>query len=178
MNLSQALEIMKPNPMTLDGLKDSFRKQAFKYHPDRNPHGLEMMKVINAANTILQEQSIYWIRESKERKPQFNDDFYNRHIDPSIVEEMEKALEALKKFRNITVEIIGTWIWVSGEAERYDGSLRQAGFWYSPKREAYYWKPADWEPYKQKDKKYSMDKLRDIFGTKEFKTEPDKEFKL
>ena len=53
MNLTQALEIMKPDPLTLDGLKKAYRKKAMLYHPDHNEHGLEMMKLINAAKSIV-----------------------------------------------------------------------------------------------------------------------------
>ena len=156
--------------MTIAGLKSSFREQAFKYHPDRNPHGLEMMKIINAANTLLQEQATYWISESS--------DSYYRHDNPSITEEMDEVLDILQKFKDITVEIIGTWIWVSGTTEPYEDALKHMGFWYSPKREAYYWKPADWKPVDKKGKDYTMEDLRKIFQTEKFDTEPDENVKL
>ena len=174
MNITQALEIMKPNPMTIAGLKVSFRVQALKYHPDRNPHGLEMMKIINAANVLLQEQSKYWAFGSEERKKQF----YKDHTNPSITEEMDEVLDILRKFKDITVEIIGTWIWVSGTTEPYKDTLKHMGFWHSPKRDAYYWKPADWKPVDKKGKDYTMEDLRKIFYTEKFKTDPDEDIKL
>lgn len=170
MNIMQALEIMKPNPMTIAGLKVSFREQALKYHPDRNPHGLEMMQIINAANVLLQEQAAYWAFGSEKRERKFNK--------PSITEEMDKILDALRKFKDIAIEIIGTWIWVSGTTEPYEDTLKHMGFWYSPKRDAYYWKPTDWKPINKKSKDYTMEDLRQTFRTEKFETDPDEEIKL
>ena len=105
MNLTQALEIMKPDPLTLDGLKKAYRKKAMLYHPDHNEHGLEMMKLINAANTFLQTSPSLWVSNSKQRI--FEDEFFSSfYSNPGIDAAIEELLEKLKKFKDITIEII------------------------------------------------------------------------
>ena len=176
MNITQALSILKPNPMSADGLKKAYRENAMKYHPDHNPHGLEMMKLITQAHQALQANLALWTVGSTERKQWFDETFYKRHTGPSIAEEMQVILDGLIKFRNITVEIIGTWLWVTGETKPYKETLKGMGLWYSPKKTAWYWKPADWQPADRKQR--SLDDLRGIFRSEKFETEPDEEIVL
>jgi YHS domain-containing protein len=57
MTMKVALNLFNLNgSISKDLLKKSYRKLCSKYHPDRNPSGLEMMKVINVAHDYLLDQ--------------------------------------------------------------------------------------------------------------------------
>ena len=58
MQIKDAANILNLNGnVTPDDVKKAYRKAAMQYHPDRNPAGDEMMKVINVAFDLLKDFS-------------------------------------------------------------------------------------------------------------------------
>ena len=50
MKLSDAAQVLGlSSEVAPEDVKRAYRKAAMTYHPDRNPAGAEMMKIINAA---------------------------------------------------------------------------------------------------------------------------------
>lgn len=56
MNIKDALAILGLSASAdPDAIKTAYRKACIKYHPDRNPAGLEMMKAVNVAYQFLHD---------------------------------------------------------------------------------------------------------------------------
>ena len=54
MKLNDAAQILGlTGEVTKEEVKQAYRQAALKFHPDRNPAGAEMMKIINAAYDVL-----------------------------------------------------------------------------------------------------------------------------
>ncbi len=152
MNMQEALNILKPTGNTDDALKTAYREASKKYHPDVNPDGLELMKLINAAHEFLKKHINKW-------------SFHQANEDTPIDEILQAILDKIKHFPGISLEICGTWLWVSGDTKPVKDQLKEAGLYYAPKKHMWYWRPVG---YKKRGKEvYSIDEIREKYGTDE-----------
>lgn len=134
---------------TFEVIKGAYRKACMQYHPDRNPAGLEMMKIVNAAYNALTDYVAGSVKED---------------VDPSINlgEELNAALNAIIGF-GLTIEICGSWLWVSGDTRPYKEELKAAGFKWAPKKMMWHFRPADYKSFSRG--KYTMDEIRARHGS-------------
>ena len=58
MIINDALSILSiTGDYTPETVKQAYRRACSQYHPDRNPAGLEMMKLVNVAYDTLKEET-------------------------------------------------------------------------------------------------------------------------
>lgn len=116
---------------SLDDLKRTYRILAMTHHPD---HGgqTETMQAINAAYTAAVKQfSRYGSMPKSERKAAADK--------RRSTAEVERAIEAIQNLPGLTVELVGLWVWVSGNTYPHRDPLKAAGYkWASKKRMWYY----------------------------------------
>ena len=114
------------NETTRNLIKTMYRKACSKYHPDRNAAGLEMMKLINLAfeslgNFINGGEFDYSVNEDASS------------MNKNMSDEMNMALNAVIGL-GLTIEICGSWIWVSGDTKPHRELLKEAGYRFAPKK--------------------------------------------
>ncbi len=148
MHINDALKVFgitgEYNP---DTVKASYRKACSIYHPDRNPAGLEMMKLVNQAYEALKNAS-------GEAKIEGDYSTYG--------EDLNAALNAVMGL-GFDIEICGAWIWLHGDTRPHKELLKTAGFKWAPKKKLWYFRPAD---YKSRGRgKFSMDEIRATHGS-------------
>ena len=160
MTLSQALSILKPQGNDLDAIKAAYRAAAKMYHPDINPAGAELMKLINQAYEILLRDAGTWNRYDQR----------DADKEAPLTETMAAIWEQIKHLVGLKIEVCGTWLWVSGPTKQYRQQLKEAGLRWSPNKTAWYWRPAGYK--KQSRKKYTMDEIRSMWGSKDLDNEP------
>lgn len=132
--------------ITPDDIKLAYRKAAFQYHPDRNPAGLEMMQLINAAYEAVKDFTGEIIEEG-------NKDYGDQ---------INTALNTIIGL-GLHIEICGSWIWVSGNTKPHKDILKQAGFKWAPKKGLWHFRPDDYKS--PRHKPWSMDTIRDKYGS-------------
>ncbi len=151
------------NPKTLEELKKQYKTLAMKHHPD---HGgtVEDMQQINAEYDRLFEKlknvhntaegTTYTSREETTETPSEFKDIINRLI----------------TFVGVNIEICGSWIWVTGCTIDYREELKQLHFRWSKSKVAWYYHR---EEYRKSTKRtYTLDEIRDLYGSETIKTEP------
>ena len=111
------------NIHTLDELKAAHRRLALKYHPDMGG-STEIMQEINNEHDALFEQL--------KRQHNANADEY--HQTTETAEEFREILAVLLGLPGLTVELCGSWLWISGETRQHKDALKAAGCRWSSSR--------------------------------------------
>ena len=151
MQIRDALSILNlhQHPITLDDIKIAYRRAAAKYHPDHNPAGLEMMKLINVAYETLKQA---YAENKLNSCADIND--YGEAFNIALNAIMGLGLE---------IEMCGAWIWVSGDTRPHKEALKTAHYRWSPKKLRWYFRPED---YKSRNRSsWGMDKIREVYGS-------------
>jgi len=156
MNIEQALNVLRPSGNTLDELKSAYRQACKKYHPDVNPNGLELMKVINLAYDFLKKNLNKWNHSQQTN-------------DKGIDEVLQDIFDKIKHFVNVKSEVCGSWLWLSGQTWRYKKELKELGFKWAPKKHQWYYRQGDYK--KLSRHAWSMDEIRFRFGSIELEPE-------
>ena len=140
------------NPITPDKTKQAYRQAAMKYHPDINPGGEHMMKIINAAYDALREFN--GNIEGDSEKPIHDGDYS---------QDVMNALNAIIGLEGLEIEICGAWVWVGGDTRTHKDALKMAAFRYASKKKRWYFRPDGWRCSSRGS--YSMDDIRATYGS-------------
>jgi len=159
MDLIQALSIIEPVEKSEEGLKKAYRKACLKHHPDKGGN-VEVMKLVNAAYDFLKKCTSWWtgeqVRKAKRTTP--------------LTETMQNLIDKIKGFQGIKMEIVGSWLWVSGETKAVKEQLKKFGFKFSFNKKSWYYHEDS--TYRRRSKKnFSMDDIRNIHGSQDLETE-------
>ena len=147
------------NIESIEDLKQQYKKLAMDNHPDKGGN-TETMQAINNEYQELFEK-VKDIRRNKEGKT------YQRATTETYKEYME-VIEKLIKMNGITIEIIGSFVWVSGNTKEYKNELKAIKFKWNGTKKSWYLAPDGW--HKKSKKVYSMDDVRTMFGSQEVET--------
>ena len=114
---------------SLDDLKLQYKKLAFKNHPDRGGK-TEVMQEINSEyeqllNRIINEASKDQYQDSSENGRGF---WSSRSEHSEVEKKVKQAIDAIINLDGLDIEIIGVWVWVSGDTKQHKDKLKEAGF--------------------------------------------------
>ena len=146
-------EILKEfqNIEGINEAKKIYKQLAKKLHPDVGGDE-ESFKLLNAVYTDLIEHKIYFSNNFK------------------IDIELEKVISLILHFENIIIELVGSWIWVSGDTKEIKEKLKELGFkWASKKKMWFYGEMKGRNPNEK-----SMDEIKAKYGSETLKNEEKK----
>ena len=145
-----------PTPKTLEELKKQYREFAHKHHPDAGGDS-ETMKAINneyaALFPILKD-----IHQTKD-----GETYTARQESTETAEQFIDLISELMRMDNIIIEVIGCFVWVSGETKPHKEKLKELKFRWHSKKICWYLAPDDYRRRSRKD--YDMDEIRNMYGT-------------
>lgn len=164
MNHKDALHLLglSAKEISIDLVKSAYRQACSKYHPDKNPAGLEMMKLINLAKDALEG---FLNGEQLDNSIKYESEFETGQYG----EEINKALNAIITL-GLNIEVCGSWVWVSGDTKPHKDILKSSGFKWAPKKEMWHFRPSDYKSFNRGT--WEMDKIREKHGSQSIKSKP------
>jgi curved DNA-binding protein CbpA len=125
---------------SLEEAKALYKTLAKELHPDRGGNSEDFKALSN----------IYH---------KFVDNYGDKEKNISI--ELEKKISEIIYFDNIYIELVGEWIWVSGDTKPIKDKLKESGFKWAKNKEMWYFG----ESRHRTVKPQSMDEIRAKYGS-------------
>ncbi len=147
---------------TLEELRKKYTGLLKKHHPDNGDNVSEMQE-INREYGILFDMISKKGNGGQEESPNQEED-----------REIRKILDEIISF-DITIEIIGSWIWCFG-CYAYRDRLKSLGFKYAPKKKAWAWHYGEYRRYHKHET--SLDDIRAKYGSQEINRQNMKQYSL
>lgn len=146
----------------LDELKKAFLKLAKKLHPDNGGNASDFQEMKNEFDKLVKHFEMFG--KYATNNPDDNETSENNSFDFGLYADIISQLAGLD---GLIIELVGTWLWVSGETFPHKDVLKSLKFRWSSKKRAWYF---HFEPYHKRSKKqYSLDDIRGMFGSQTFK---------
>lgn len=136
---------------TIDEVKAQYKKLAKQNHPDLGGDTATMQ-------AINKEYAFACVHISK------NSGFSDERVDSEIkVSELyRQAIEKIIHLQGIIIEVVGHWIWVTGNTYAVRKQLKEASFFFAPKKLAWYFRS---DEFKTRGGKKTLDEIRRKYGT-------------
>ncbi len=150
------------NVRTLEELRKQYKELLKLHHPD-NGGNLETMQEINA-----EYDRMFKMLKDQHESNNFNcdnakSDYNNMKYDFAEDEKLREMLNKIIHFNNIDIELVGAWIWVSGNTYAHKKELKELGFKWASQKKMWYWHS---EVFRKKSRKtLSMDDIRNYYGS-------------
>ncbi len=143
-------------------IKSRYRDLCKKHHPDRGGDLETMKQVNNAYENIM--RGVY--TKEYEYEAETVEDFMKQEA------EMMETLSKVINLDGLIIDIVGRWIWLTGETKKHKEALGKdgAGFWWSKQKKAWYWRSPEHKFSRRNQPTSSLDELKGKYGAKTFKT--------
>lgn len=143
---------------TLDAAKALYKKLAFQLHPDLSGYD---------STAEFQEMQ----NQFERFKPQTEK--YETEWEQWSAPDYMKIIEELLKIKGIEIEMIGSFIWIGGDTrpvkdqiKAIESDIFKPAAWHK-KKFLWYFAPSDYRKFTNKE--FSMDELRDKYGSQNFR---------
>ena len=146
------------NCTTLEDVKKVYRDLCFKYHPDITHDNGEKMKYIN----VEYEKAFQYFKN--------NNSTYNATKKETFEtpEQFKEVINSLVNMQGINIDIVGCFIWLSGNTYPYKERLKVIGFKWAKQKKCWYWHTPE---YKQtKHKPIELDDIKAKYGCQRIST--------
>lgn len=151
------------DPQTLEELKKQYKALAMEYHPDRGGNTSDM-KAINAEYDEL----FAALRFTHEKA---DGTIYTQPKDfAETPDEFKHIIDTLIHLESVTIEIIGSWVWITGNTFKYRNMLKDMKFRYSKSKTAWYFHGNDYK--KMSRQTFTLNEIRNLYGSEVVTSEP------
>lgn len=140
------------NCTSLDEAKQLFKKLALENHPDRGGDTATMQK-INADYKFIVAKLINgsnFTTEQTENEVKFS-------------EQYQTVINAIIALEGLNIELVGTWVWVTGNTYQHKEILKANGLFFAPKKQAWYFRSEDNKC--KFSQKLDLDQIKSKYGS-------------
>ena len=138
---------------SIEQLKKRYKELALKHHPDRQADA-EQSRSTAIMQEINNEYKYFCDHPTFEFKHE--GDKADLNIYPDVISK-------IINLKGIVIELIGAWLWVSGDTKQHRVVLKESGFWFAPKKCMWYFRP---ENFKSKNhKSLPINAIRSKYGS-------------
>lgn len=152
------------NCKCIEDVKETYRKLAKELHPDNGGSSQDFAE-------MMQEYKAAFNRYKNTHRTQ-DGETYEKAPENDTQETAEQFAELINKiihFEDVHIEIIGTWIWLTGNTKMYCKQIKELGFFWSKSKVAWYYN-GDTKKTRRRGR-YKMDELRNKWGSTTVKNE-------
>lgn len=153
---------------TQEEAKRLYKELARKHHPDIGGD-LHTMQEINAEYALFQARGAS--AEAKARQQSAHAEGRKSagdyHDLDQVGEEIRKKILFALNLDGIEIELMGLWIWLTGETKQHREALKTDGWKWSPKKTAWYY--AGVPTFNRKET--TLDEIRNAYGSTQFTKE-------
>lgn len=149
------------NCFTAEDVKTTFKDLAKKLHPDNGGNA-------EAFKNMMAEYTEAWKRYKNIHKTAEGETYEKDTATDEEGKVYSDLIMACMNFEEVTVEIIGSWIWLSGNTKIYSAEIKDLGFFWSKSKKAWYYNGS--EKKSRRRGRYNMDQLRNMWDTEEVKS--------
>ncbi|MEI7596979.1 MAG: J domain-containing protein [Bacteroidota bacterium] len=137
------------NCRSIEEVKKHYKNLCFIHHPDCGG-STERMQEINAEYAAIIKNPHFRCEEQTAEQQEESLRY------PEIINQ-------LINLHGIIIELIGDWIWLSGNTYPHRATLKAIGFFFAPKKIMWYYRPADYKSSNKTPK--SIDAIRSKYGS-------------
>lgn len=144
---------------TIEEVKALYKKLAFENHPDLGGNTVTM-QAINAEYAFATAHILKGAdlsQEETENQMRFSEAY-------------RELIEKIIHLPGIVVELVGLWIWVTGNTFPLRDQLKAAGLLFAPKKKAWYYRSEEYKV--SRGGKKSLDEIRDKYGSEVIAGQP------
>lgn len=144
-------------------VKTLFKKLAFENHPDITGEDTNerMARIITEYKAALKRFDGFKSNEGTRTY------YYNEASEDEISQFIKRIIS--ERLQNIVVEIVGTWVWVSGDTRPYAKTFKKLGMRWHAKRKMWYKKPSGARRTRYNESA-TFDDLKNMYGYKKVTT--------
>jgi hypothetical protein len=141
------------NCKSIDDIKALYRLLAKEHHPDKGG-STEAMQTINSEYAFACAKILR------------GDNLSDIETEAEILkaEKYREALEKIIDLEGIIIELVGAWIWVTGNTYPHRTIFKESGFIFAPKKVAWYFRTDEFKT--RNSQQLTLDEIKSKYGSK------------
>jgi hypothetical protein len=113
--------------LSVPEMRTLYRKLAHKYHPDKGGDTKKMQEL----------NDTYWQALKNAEKANLDPD---QEFDWKHEKDLMDKIQKVVNLEGLEVEVLGLWVWVTGNTYPHKDTLKASGFFYSKAKQAWYFR--------------------------------------
>ena len=153
------------NIQTLEQLRKEYKRLPKLHHPDNGGTKEASQQVNNEYEALFK---ILKDRHDGKEAADNKSNMYDFESDKALREVLQKIIN----LEGIEIEIIGSWIWVSGNTYKHKAELKETGFKWASQKKMWYFHNDSYR--KGSNKKLNIEDIRNYYGSQKIKAEHER----